>query len=43
MIEVVVQKVLSQAIKALKDKGYQTELLTSSHRDGFLTDAAEYK
>lgn len=34
-------KVLSQAIKAYKNKGYKTELLTSSHRDGFLTDVAD--
>ena len=34
-------KVLSQTIKALKDKGYQTELLTSSHQDGFLTGVAD--
>ncbi len=33
-------KVLSQTIKALKERGYQTELLTSSHQDGFLTDVA---
>jgi len=34
-------KVLSQIIKALKDKGYQTELLTSSHQDGFLSGVAD--
>lgn len=34
-------KVLSQTIKALKDKGYQTELLTSSHQDGFLSGVAD--
>jgi glycosyltransferase involved in cell wall biosynthesis len=34
-------KVLSQTIKALKDQGYQTELLTSSHQDGFLTGVAD--
>jgi len=34
-------KVLSQVIKALKNKGYQTELLTSSHQDGFLTGVAD--
>jgi glycosyltransferase involved in cell wall biosynthesis len=34
-------KVLSQAIKAYKQKGYKTELLTSSHKDGFLTDVAD--
>jgi len=34
-------KVLSQTIKALKNKGYQTELLTSSHQDGFLTGVAD--
>lgn len=33
-------KVLSQTIKVLKDKGYETELLTSSHQDGFLTHVA---
>lgn len=34
-------KVLSQTIKALKEQGYQTELLTSSHQDGFLTGIAD--
>lgn len=34
-------KVLSQTIKSLKAKGYKTELLTSSHQDGFLTDMAD--
>jgi len=34
-------KVLSQIIKALKEQGYQTELLTSSHQDGFLTGVAD--
>lgn len=34
-------KVLSQTIKALKDKGYPTELFTSSHQDGFLTGVAD--
>lgn len=33
-------KVLSQTIKALK-KGYITEILTSSHKDGFLNDIAD--
>lgn len=34
-------KVLSQAIKAYKTKWSETELLTSSHKDGFLTDVAD--
>lgn len=34
-------KVLSQVIKAYKNEGYETELLTSSDKDGFLTDAAD--
>jgi L-malate glycosyltransferase len=34
-------KVLSQTIKAYQKKGYLTEVLTSSHTDGFLTDIAD--
>lgn len=34
-------KVLTQAIKALKKKGYITEVLTSSHQDGFLIGMAD--
>jgi len=34
-------KVLSQTIKTLKDKGYCTEVLTSSHQDGFLSGVAD--
>lgn len=34
-------KVLSEVIKSLKKNGYETELLTSSHSDGFLTGCAD--
>lgn len=34
-------KVLSQVITALKNTGYQTELLTSSSQNGFLTGVAD--
>lgn len=34
-------KVLSQSISALRKHGFQTELLTSSHTDGFLTNVAD--
>lgn len=33
-------KVLSQTINAIKYRGYQTELLTSNHNDGFLNGVA---
>lgn len=33
-------KVLSQVIKAFRKAGYDTELITSPHKDGFLTDVA---
>lgn len=33
-------KVLSQSISALRKHGFQAELLTSSHTDGFLTNVA---
>ncbi len=34
-------KVLSQVIKACREKGIQTEVLTSAHKDGFLTECAD--
>lgn len=34
-------KVLSQVINACRNNGIQTELLTSKHKDGFLTDCAD--
>lgn len=34
-------KVLSQTIKALRNNSFKTELITSDHYDGFLTDIAD--
>ena len=34
-------KVLSQTIEALKKNGFDTELITSSHKDGFLSNIAD--
>lgn len=34
-------RVLSQVIKTCREKGIQTEVLTSAHKDGFLTECAD--